>query len=233
MHQAAADLFSRVAADAADCRGVFRVALSGGKTPEALFRLLSQHSFKLLPWEMTEVYWVDERYVPPDHAESNYRLARELLLERVPIPPDCVHAMPTGSGDPPRDAAAYETILRAAFPGEAWPVFDLALLGLGEDGHTASLFPSQPELSEKVRWVVASRSPKGIPDRITLTVPAIDHARSVVFLVSGAAKATVFREVYSAVQPRADLPATFIRPAAGRLLFLADQAATQPAPPSL
>jgi len=218
--EAAARLWAHEAQAAPSIRGVFRVALSGGKTPELLLRLLSEERFRTLPWDKTEVYWTDERYVPHDHEESNYGLARELLLDHVPVPKDSIHPMPTGSGDPLRDAADYEDIMRRAFSDQAWPRFDLVILGLGEDGHTASLFPGDPALSEQTRWVAAARSPKGIRDRLTLTVPAINAARLKLFLVCGGEKSAILKAVWGP-PARRPLPAQLI----SDCLALADRAA--------
>lgn len=182
--------------------GRFRVALSGGRTPQALFRLLDA----ALPWDRTDVFWVDERYVPHDHAESNFRLAKKLLLDRVPVPAGNIHPMPTGSGDPARDAAGYEQTLRAAFPGAPWPGFDLVLLGLGDDGHTASLFPNDAALLERTRWAAAARSPHGVRDRITLTVPAINAARLKLLLACGEGKAAILTKAVREPAPQPLLP---------------------------
>jgi 6-phosphogluconolactonase len=220
----AADLWSREARAAAARRDRFRVALSGGRTPRSLFRLLDAG----LPWDRTDVFWVDERYVPHGHAESNFRLARELLLAHVPAPAENLHPMPTASGDPDRDAAGYEQTLRAAFPGQAWPRFDLVLLGLGEDGHTASLFPGDPALSERTRWAASARSPKGVRDRITLTVPAINAARLKVLLVCGEDKAAVLKKLVRGPDLQPPLPAQLIED----LLIVADCPAAAGLPPA-
>jgi len=198
----AARIWARSARAAVGRRGRFRVALSGGKTPQALFRLLAERHRQDLPWEKTEVFWVDERHVPHDHAQSNYGLARAALLDRVPIPPANIHPMPTGSADPGRDAAAYELLLRRAFPGLRWPRFDLVLLGLGEDGHTASLFPGDAAVRERERWARAARSPAGVRDRVTLTAPALNHAVLKLFLVCGPAKAAALRALACGARPR-------------------------------
>jgi 6-phosphogluconolactonase len=205
-------------------RGAFRVALSGGRTPELLFRLLAEARFSQLPWDKTEVFWVDERHVPHDRQESNYRLARESLLDHVPILKENIHPMPTGSGDPVRDALAYEALLRKAFPGQAWPGFDLCLLGLGEDGHTASLFPGAPELAERQRWVTASRSPKGVAERITLAMPVLWAAGLRLFLVCGRDKSAAVKAVLGpAREPM--LPAQMVWRGEGRGVFLLDKEA--------
>jgi len=219
---AAARLWVNAAQAAQKIRGVFRVALSGGQTPALLFRLLAKGRFQRLPWETTEVFWVDERYIPHDHAKSNYRLTRELLLDHVPVPKENVHPIPTDSGDPACDAAAYEALLRQVFPDQDRPRFDLVLLGLGDDGHTASLFPDDGAVSEQKRWVRAARAPKGIRDRITLTVPTLNRSPLKMFLVCGEGKAAILKKVLYAPDLRPPLPAQLIEDP----VFLADRAAT-------
>jgi 6-phosphogluconolactonase len=212
----AADLWAREAREAG--RGRFRVALSGGRTPEALFRLLDVD----LPWDRTDMFWVDERYVPHGHAESNYRLAKELLLDHVPVPRENIHPIPTSSGDPARDAADYEAILRRAFPGQAWPRFDLVLLGLGEDGHTASLFAGDAALTERTRWAAAALSPRGVRDRITLTAPSLNAARLKLLLACGESKAAALRQAVQEPASRTPLPIQLL----DGLVVLADPGAT-------
>ena len=221
---AAAGIWAERASFCVGRRGVFRVALSGGRTPELLFGLLAGVRFRELPWDRTEVFWVDERYVPCGHRESNYRLARELLLDRVPIRKECIHPMPTGSGEPVRDAAAYEALLRKSFPGQDWPSLDLCLLGLGEDGHTASLFPGGAELAEGQRWVAASRAPRGVVDRITLTLPVLLRSGLRLFLGCGRGKSAVVKAVLGpAGEPM--LPAQMVWRGEGRGVFLLDKEA--------
>jgi len=208
---------------------VFRVALSGGKTPQMLFKTLAQQRSKILPWEKTEIYWVDDRYVPHDHPESNYRIARELLLDHVPVLKENIHPIPTDSGVPARDAAAYDALLKAAIPSGQPHTFDLCLLGLGTDGHTASLFPGGPELDEKERWVSASRAPKGIADRITLTPPAICRSWLKMFLACGKDKAPVVRNVLGPIS-RPPLPAWTVWHSGSRGVFLVDKDAFSDTP---
>jgi 6-phosphogluconolactonase len=214
-----------------DRQGAFRVALSGGRTPELLFRLLAEARFQRLPWDKTEVFWVDERRVPYDRPESNYRLARELLLDKVPLARGRIHPMPTGSGEPAEDAAAYEALLRKTFPGRAWPGLDLCLLGLGEDGHTASLFPGGPELAERRRWVAATRSPKGVAGRLTLTLPALWASGLRLFLACGREKSAAVRAVLGPAQPPM-LPAQMAWRSEGRKVLLLDKQAAGPAGPA-
>jgi 6-phosphogluconolactonase len=224
----AAARFQRLAADSIAAAGRFSVALSGGSTPRALYRLLGQPPLReAIDWPRVHLFWGDERFVPTDHPESNYRLAREAFIGRVPIPAGNIHHVPTEGGDPEVAAAQYEETVRRFFAsseGEA-PRFDLVLLGLGADGHTASLFPESPALDEDRRLVVAAYVPKLGAWRLTLTPPALRGARHVVFLVSGSDKASVLREVLEGPYNPQRLPAQLVRPAKGELTWLVDEAA--------
>jgi 6-phosphogluconolactonase len=162
--------------------------------------------------------------VPPDDAESNYRMANETLLSRVPVPRENVHRM-RGLGDAVANARAYEDELRGYFIGEPWPAFDLVLLGMGDDGHTASLFPGSRALRETSAWVAANWVEKLGQFRVTLTAPAINRAARVAFVVAGAGKAAALREVVKGEYDPARLPAQLVRPASGRLEWLVDEAA--------
>jgi 6-phosphogluconolactonase len=208
-------------------RGRFALALAGGRTPRGLYALLARDAtFRgAIPWDRTHVYWGDERHVPPEHPDSNYRMAREALLDHVPLPGANVHRVPVEEPDARRAAERYEHDLRAGFAlaGATPPRFDLVVLGLGADGHTASLFPGAEALDETVRLAVATRAPAPPIERITLTLPVLNHAACVAFLVSGADKAAVVRAVLA--EPRGPpLPAQRVRPA-GRLVWLLDAAA--------
>jgi 6-phosphogluconolactonase len=175
------------------------------------------------PWERVSWYWGDERFVPYDHPDSNYRMTREAMLSKAPVPPENVHPVPT-DGSPEEAALRYERTLQAAYGGAALDparsLFDITLLGLGPDGHTASLLPGAPELDERNRWVAAVSH--GRPEiRITMTYPAIDSSRHVAFLVSGAEKAAVFKTILAG---GGDLPAARVAPA-GELVWFVDRAA--------
>ena len=164
------------------------LVLAGGRTPRSVYELLAQpEQTGPIPWERVRLFWGDERFVPREHEASNYRMAREALLQAARPPAQNVFPMPTDSPDPEEAARRYERTLRGLFPSDPFPAFDLVLLGLGADGHTASLFPGGPECEERSRWCVASRAPKGLPvhERVTLTLPALNAARCVVFLVTG------------------------------------------------
>lgn len=222
---AAADLVVSAAREAVAARGRFLLALSGGATPRQTYRRLAQVAQgETGLWSRTWVFFGDERWVPADHPESNHRMARETLLDRVPVPAGQVFAMRTGD-DPEAAAAAYARTLAEVFGtrrGEL-PRFDLVLLGMGLDGHTASLFPGSPALREVFRSVVAVHAAAAaIPQRLTLTFPVFNAAARVAFLVSGAEKAKAVRAV---LRERAPLPAGLVRPERGELVWLLDAAA--------
>lgn len=220
----AAQRFTDLAREAVESRGRFSVALSGGSTPGGLYRLLAQDPFRRqVPWQQVHLFWADERSVPPDDPESNYRLAREALIDRVPIPAGNVHRV-QGELEPGAAARAYERDLSDYFCGPRTR-FDLVLLGLGGDGHTASLFPGSDALQESDRLALAVEAHyEGRPaSRVTLTLPAINSARHVWFLVTGSAKAGIVRAVLEG--EGSDLPAQQIRPTAGALIWLLDSGA--------
>ncbi|MBI2956784.1 MAG: 6-phosphogluconolactonase [Acidobacteria bacterium] len=213
-----------LAAIEASGRRPFRLALAGGSTPRRLYELLASPPFAhRIPWDHLHVFWGDERLVPHDHPQSNYRMARESLLRHVPLPPKNIHGVPL-LASAEESALAYEQELRSHF-GRRWglPAFDLILLGLGADGHTASLFPRSPALEEKQRWVVAARAGAGQPPRVTLTLPVLNHTRRIFFLVSGEDKATALREALEGTLGH--LPAQKVAPRKGELVWLADAAA--------
>jgi 6-phosphogluconolactonase len=203
----------------------FTVALAGGNTPRRVYELLATERFAhRVEWPHVDLFFGDERCVPPDHPDSNYAMAYEALISKVAIPAKNVHRI-IGEGKPDECATLYENQLRTFFAGDSWPRFDLVLLGLGEDGHTASLFPGSDALNEKSKWVVPAKPPGSKYDRITLTVPVFNHAARVVFLVTGAGKAERLAQVLRP-QPGSDLlPAQAIQPVAGSLEWLVDSAA--------
>ncbi|MFH1726429.1 MAG: 6-phosphogluconolactonase [Elusimicrobiota bacterium] len=220
----AADLWAEAAREAVRERGLFRTVLSGGKTPKALYFLLAAERYQTLPWQATHVFWGDERYIPHEHTESSFRMARDILLSRVPVRPEHVHAIPTESRDPVKDAALYEARLRAHFAqsGAERPVFDLVLLGMGADGHTASLFPESEAARESGKWVAAARADAGVRDRITLTAHVINRSRHALFLVTGEDKAEAVKELLEGEGKAEKTPAKLIRPEEGRLTYLLD-----------
>jgi 6-phosphogluconolactonase len=202
-------------------RGRFTLALSGGSTPKALYKLLAEHPE--LPWADIELFFGDERSVPPDHADSNARMARENLTRMSFVPEARVHRMRAEL--PASEAAAdYERTLRRFFPDAAFPQFDLILLGMGPDGHTASLFPHTAALREQSAWVAANWVEKLSTHRLTLTYPVINAATHVLFLIAGADKAQALKQVLEGDAPIEDIPARGVKPA-GQLTFLVDRAA--------
>jgi 6-phosphogluconolactonase len=220
---AAAGEFVAQAASAVAARGRFTVALSGGSTPRRLFALLATRPE--IPWDRIAFFWGDERRVPPDHPESNYRMAQEAMLARVPVRPEQVFRIRGEEKDPAAAAREYEQCLQDFFhlsPGEL-PRFDLVLLGLGPDGHTASLFPGTTALAERHRLVVANWVERFKTFRITFTFPVLNHAASVMFVASGKDKAATLRDVLE--NPSAGLPSQGVRPSQGRLIWLVDEAA--------
>jgi len=229
LHRAAAELFVSAAEAAVRDRGAFSVALAGGNTPRGLYALLAGDASlrARVPWERVRIFFGDERHVPPDHPDSNFRMAQETLLAQVPIAADHVWRMKAEYEDAERTAAEYERDIRAAFalPPGARPKFDLVLLGLGPDGHTASLFPGTAALHERSRLVVANRVEKLDTDRVTLTAPVLNDAREVLFLVAGADKAPALKAVLEGPDEPERFPAQLIRPADGVLRWLVDPAA--------
>ena len=211
------------AAAAIAATGRFTLALSGGSTPRAAYSRLATGDWQLATgdWRLVHILWGDERCVPPDDLRSNYRMAKEALLDRVPIPADQIHRI-RGEDDPEKAAADYERELRALLGSEG---LDLILLGLGEDGHTASLFPGQAAVHEAARWVVAVPAPDGTMWRVTLTPAVLNAARNVTFVVSGAGKAQRLEQVLQGPFTPDILPAQSIRPTQGQLTWMVDEAA--------
>jgi 6-phosphogluconolactonase len=224
LSDAAAGLFVQQARQAAQVKGWFSVALAGGHTPQRTYQLLAQpHNRDRIPWGQLHVFWGDERCVPPDDPRSNARMARQALLAQVPVPPSQVHPIPCGQA-PQAAAQQYEETLQTFF-GDQPPRLDLVFLGLGENGHTASLFPGTPVLDEQERWVAAVHVAEQDMDRVTLTAPLINQAAVVAFLVSGATKAAILREVLEGPLDPNRLPAQLIRPSGGEVHWLLDQEA--------
>lgn len=236
MALASAELFAKKVEEAVAARGVARIAISGGSTPQATFKLLAdpEHPFlATVPWDKLQVFWVDERCVPPDDSESNYGVCRDLLLTKTPIREANVFRM-EGELDPEEAASRYESTLRNVMKleGAESPAFDLIMLGMGPDGHTASLFPHTEALHEMGRLVVANHVPQKETWRITLTWPVIDQGKEVAFQVEGAGKSGVLAEVLTGRREPERLPSQLIRPANGKLLFLLDEDAAAKLPPA-
>jgi 6-phosphogluconolactonase len=216
-YRSAADFILRAAEEEVRTKGVFTLALSGGDTPKPLFHRLSSEPWKTeMPWPSTHVFWGDERCVSPDRPESNYRTARELLLDHVPVPENHLHRIPAEQGGETA-AAHYQRELEVFFLSSAgetdyFPVFDCMLLGMGRDGHIASLFPGTRSPGEEKRWVMSSTAPEGVTprERVTLTLPVIERAKRLLILVSGAGKRDILHGALDS--PRPELPVSMIRP---------------------
>lgn len=221
----AAERFVKLAQRAVQDAGRFTVALSGGSTPRGLYALLATAEYReRIPWSQVHLFWGDERCVPPDHPESNYRTVAESLLSKIEIPESNVHRM-AGEKEPKLAAAEYEAELKNFFhlSAGALPRFDLILLGLGEDGHTASLFPGSDALTDAERLVAAVYVEKLKSHRLTLTLPVLNNAAQIIFLVAGESKSAILREVLRANPLSSNLPAAKVQPVNGQLTWLVTQ----------
>ena len=228
----AAQLILESAIKSVQERGRFAIALSGGSTPKKLLFLLAEDYYRSrIPWANTHVFWGDERCVPPDHADSNYKMAREALLSKVSLPPSHVHRIPSEM-ESPRDAAkAYEQELKLFFKFDRpFPKFDFMMLGVGEDGHTASLFPGTVALVEQEKWVVANFVEKLSAYRITMTFPVINHSRRIVVLCEGESKAGIVKEIFRDDLPPLRHPIQRVQPLQGELIWLLDAASASKLP---
>ena len=226
--QQAAQYIVRVANEAIVTRGRFTIALSGGNTPKKLYSLLGSEPYRSqIDWKLVDIFWSDERCVPPDSPDSNYRMAHEVLLSHIQIPAPQVHRMPADS--PGRDAASltYTQEMQHVFGTNGIPNFDLIQLGMGPEGHTASLFPHQPSLHETERLVIPVSVPKPPPDRLTFTPPILNAARNVLFLVTGADKADALHAVLEGEYNPDEYPAQIVRPPNGEVTWMVDTAAAQ------
>lgn len=237
LSEAAAHEFVRCAREAVAARGRFTVALSGGSTPKRLYQFLAAEPFRTqVDWGRVEFFWGDERCVPPDHPDSNYHMAREAMLAHLPIPAKHIHRMEAERADLDAAALDYEEEIAGVFYGKPIgperPALDLVLLGMGPDGHTASLFPHTKALDERTRWVVPNHVPQLNTDRLTLTRPALNRAREVLFLVAGADKAERLVEVLANPPDPKRLPSQSIQPD-GPLVWFVDRAAAERLPSSL
>lgn len=231
LSRAAAEYICEIAQRAVNERGIFTLVLSGGTTPRLLYEELTKEPFaSRVDWQHTHLFWGDERCVPPDNPDSNFSLAYETLISKVDAPPANIHRISTETGSAQAAAEGYETTLRQFFPPVSaseeqvyFPSFDLVLLGLGLDGHTASLFPGEATQEERDRWVVAVEGTSASPPvpRITLTFPVINEAKCVLFLASGSKKREVFQQVVN--NPEASsYPAARVKPS-GRLVWFIDE----------
>jgi 6-phosphogluconolactonase len=233
--QMAAEEFAQLADEAIRAQGLFAVALSGGSTPKELYARLAseQHPFRdRIDWGKVHFFWGDERHVPPDDPQSNYRMAREAMLSKLPVPAANIHRILAEKPDAAAAAAAYEQTLREFFrlPAGGLPRFDLVLLGLGPEGHTASLFPGNTVAADPLRLVAAPWVEKFDTYRITLTPAVLNHAARATFLVAGADKAEIVHEVIHGAYRPDELPAQAIRLENGRVLWLLDRDAASKLP---
>lgn len=230
----AAERVARSITDRVQAMGRATIVLSGGTTPRRLYERLAMGTYRqAIPWGQVYLFWGDERCVPPDHTDSNYKMAYDTLISKVSIPKENIYRMPTERSDHQEAVLEYEKTLRTFFglAGEGWPRFDLVLLGIGTDGHTASLFPGSPALAEKKRWVAAVYIEKLKVYRLTLTPPVFNHSAQVIFLVAGKEKAPMIKELFIADHRTNRFPFEEITPHEGKLIFLLDQAAASLSPP--
>lgn len=224
---AAGEEVIRLANEAVSARGQFTIALSGGSTPRSLYNLLATNARTILPWDKMFFFWGDERHVLPTDQESNYRMVDEAMLSKVPVPPGNVFRVPTEDPDAKAVAEAYESTLKKFFKLQTgqFPQFDLVLLGMGPDGHTASLFPGTAGLNEKNRLVIANWVEKLKTNRLSFTLPVLNAARCVAFLVSGTDKASVLKSVLQDNVSGEQYPSKLVNPENGKLIWFLDRAA--------
>ncbi len=227
--RSAAEMMVSLSLETLKTKDFFAVALSGGSTPKSMFFILANDETlrNRMPWNRIHFFWGDERHVPPDHEESNYRMTREAMLDRAPVPPENIHRIRAEGPDASKVAKEYEQELRAFFNlgKDQLPRFDCVLLGMGPDGHTASLFPGTDALHEQTQLVVANWVEKFNTYRITMTSPVLNNANTIIFLVSGDEKAEALQAVLEGEEQPERFPAQLIRPRDGSLLWLMDKAA--------
>lgn len=226
LSHAAARYVVRVATEAIAVHGRFTLALAGGSTPKKLYALLASEPYRdQIDWALTEIFWSDERCVPPDSEESNYHLALETLLSQIPLPPTQIHRMPADAENRDEAAQAYTQEMQRVFGTDTVPAFDLLQLGMGPEAHTASLFPHQASLHEQTRLVMPVTVPKPPPPRLTFTPPLLNAASHVLFLVTGADKADALQAVLEGPYNPDEYPAQIIRPPRGEVTWMLDPAA--------
>ncbi|TMD66535.1 MAG: 6-phosphogluconolactonase [Chloroflexi bacterium] len=226
-HEAAQSIV-RLANEAIVTRGRFSIALSGGSTPKVLYGLLATEPYLgQINWSSIEIFWSDERCVPPDDAESNYAMANEVLLSKIPIQPRQVHRMPADEANHDTASQEYTLEMQRVFGTNGIPAFDLIQLGMGPEGHTASLFPHQQSLHEQERLVMPVSVPKPPPLRLTFTPPLLNAARHVLFLVTGSEKADAVQAVLEGPYQSEEYPAQIVRPATGEVTWMLDTAAAR------
>lgn len=221
----AASLFVNASRNSIATRTKFAVAISGGSTPRRLYTLLSSSPYcDQVDWQKVHFFWADERCVPVEDEASNFKVAFDRLISKVPIPDGHIHRI-KGEEDPGKAARDYEADIREFFGASGLPVFDLVLLGMGEDGHTASLFPGSKSLEETARLAVPVYLEKPNRNRITLTLPVLNNAAQILFLVAGSSKAAVLSEILSDKEKKREFPAGRIRPVQGKVIWLIDREA--------
>jgi 6-phosphogluconolactonase len=219
-------LVMQTAREAVNERGRFVVALSGGSTPKGLFQQMTEEPYmSLIPWAKTFVFWVDERHVPLTHETSNYRMTQEFLLSKAPIPKEQVFPASNGTLTVEQAASAYEIKLGKFFGTGAFPRFDMALMGMGDDGHTASLFPGVPQVNELERWVVGYFVDEARKERVSLTFPVLNASRLLLVLLEGQKKAERLKDVLEGGAEPPRYPVQYLRPTDGKLIFAMDAAA--------
>jgi 6-phosphogluconolactonase len=219
----AARMFSNLSEESVSATGRFVVALAGGNTPQRFYAILGSEMYReKILWKAVHFFWGDERFVPLDHKDSNYLPVYENLLSRVPVRPGNIHPVDTGTDSPAVSSQLYEREIRDFFrlKDAGVPRFDLVILGMGNDGHTASLFPGDKALREKIHLAAPVVTGGTLHSRITLTLPVINNAGNVLFLVSGEEKASTLKRVIEGTNP--SLPASLVHPRNGRLIFLVD-----------
>lgn len=247
----AAQIFMESAANAVAANDVFTVALSGGSTPKKLYSLLADSYYRSrIPWTKTHVFWGDERMVPANHPDSNYKMAHDQLFAHVPIPAINIHRIPTEMGSTLEVCRSYEQHMRVFFrnqvvkhpdskmvaqnaTGDIFPCLDLVMLGVGEDGHTASLFPGSSLLTEKIRWVAGGFVERVNSERVTLTFPVINRAHQTLILCAGENKAAVVKEIFQSGNLSRRFPVQLVQPIAGQLTWLLDKGAASQLPAAL
>ena len=223
----AAEIFVDISRACIISKGKFTVAVSGGSTPRRLYALLSSDSYReKIDWSHVYFFWVDERCVPKEHEDSNYGLVFKMLLSKLPMPDENIRRM-KGEMEPEKAARAYEEDLRTFFGKSALPAFDLILLGIGKDGHTASLFPDSETLGETDRLVVPVFIEKQQKQRITLTLPVLNNGSQVIILASGSAKADIIQEIFGRKDRAMQYPAGLVQPIRGNILWLVDEEAAK------
>ncbi|MBV9615167.1 MAG: 6-phosphogluconolactonase [Ktedonobacteraceae bacterium] len=226
LSQEAARYVVRVASEAITTHGRFTLVLAGGTTPKKLYGLLASEPYReQIDWALTEIFWSDERCVPPDSEDSNYHLAQQVLLGQIPIPAEQIHRMPADADDRDQASLTYTQEIQRVFGTNGVPSFDLIQLGMGPEGHTASLFPHQASLHEQTRLVIPVSVPKPPPPRLTFTPPLLNAASHVLFLVTGQDKADALQAVLEGTYNPDEYPAQIIRPPKGEVTWMLDPAA--------